>query len=217
MFFTAFTASTEIFEVGVSSQWRYVSPLPNKMNEAAAVTLNNNHLTQLDLSVTQHGLQPGLQAVTLHHNPWQCSSQQDCQWITAALHTFNRSAVRYLSRVTCLDGEEKHRNLLAFTEYGERPLVVVYDLELRRKLKLLRCAEFRSDQVVSLAFSHDSKYLLVQGGPPEYQLVYFFWEKGKVITSISRLVAQTSAGAVNVKDVSFHPKVTKIYNLDHKY
>ena len=109
------------------------------------------------------------------------------------------------------------RNLLAFTEYGERPLVVVYDLETRRKLKLLRCAEFRSDQVVSLAFSHDSKYLLVQGGPPEYQLVYFFWEKGKVITSISRLVAQSSAGAVNVKDVSFHPKVTKIYNLDDKY
>ena len=41
MFFTAFTASTEIYEVGVSSQWREVSPLPNKMNEAAAVTLNN--------------------------------------------------------------------------------------------------------------------------------------------------------------------------------
>ena len=102
------------------------------------------------------------------------------------------------------------RNLLAFTEYGERPLVVVYDLEQRCKLKLLRCAEFRSDQVVSLAFSHDSKYLLVQGGPPEYQLVYFFWEKGKVITSISRLVAQTSAGSVNVKDVSFHPKVFTI-------
>ena len=85
------------------------------LTKLVAVTLNNNHLTQLDLSLTQHGLQPGLQAVTLHHNPWQCSSQQDCQWITAALHTFNRSAVRYLSRVTCLDGEEKHRNLLAFT------------------------------------------------------------------------------------------------------
>lgn len=98
------------------------------------------------------------------------------------------------------------RNLLAFTEYGERPLLVVYDLDLRRKLKLLRCAEFRSDEVVSLAFSHDSKYLLVQGGPPEYQLVYFFWEKGKVITTISRVVSQSSTGSI--KDVSFHPKVS---------
>ena len=35
-------------------------------------------------------------------------------------------------------------------------------------------------QVVSLAFSHDSKYLLAQGGSPDHQLVYFFWEKGKV-------------------------------------
>ena len=41
MFFTAFTASTEIFEVGVSSQWREVSPLPQGLVQAKAVTLNN--------------------------------------------------------------------------------------------------------------------------------------------------------------------------------
>ena len=97
------------------------------------------------------------------------------------------------------------RNLIAFTEYGDRPLLVVYDLEARKKLKLLRCAEFRSHDVVSLAFSHDSKYILVQGGHPDYQLVYFFWEKGKVITSITRVVSQSSGGAVG--SVSFHPKV----------
>ena len=78
------------------------------------------------------------------------------------------------------------RNLIAFTEFGDRPLLVVYDLENRKKLKLLRCAEFKSESVVSIAFSHDSKYILVQGGHPDYQLVYFFWEKGKVITSITR-------------------------------
>ena len=78
------------------------------------------------------------------------------------------------------------RNLIAFTEFGDRPLLVVYDLENRKKLKLLRCAEFKSHDVVSLAFSHDSKYILVQGGHPDYQVVYFFWEKGKVITSITR-------------------------------
>ena len=119
-----------------------------------------------------------------------------------------------------------NRNLIAFTEFGDRPLLVVYDLEQawiqslvlglrlvnyyqscafigknqltscqynlhqRKKLKLLRCAEFKSHDVVSLAFSHDSKYILVQGGHPDFQLVYFFWEKGKVITSISRVVSQ---------------------------
>ena len=73
-----------------------------------AVTLNNNQLTLLD------GLQPGLQTVSLHHNRWQCASQQDCHWITQALHTFNRSAVRFLNQVTCLDEEDQHKNLLAF-------------------------------------------------------------------------------------------------------
>ena len=84
------------------------------LTKLRAVTLNNNYLTQLDLSVSQHGLRPSLDTVTLHHNRWECSSQQDCQWITQALHTFNRSSVRYLSQVTCLDGEDQHRNLLAF-------------------------------------------------------------------------------------------------------
>jgi hypothetical protein len=41
------------------------------------------------------------------------------------------------------------RKLLAFTEEGERPLLVVYDLERRKRVKLLRCAEFRTKQVES--------------------------------------------------------------------
>ena len=60
----------------------------------------------------------------------------------------------------------------------------------------------RSLDVVSLAWSHDSKYILVQGGSPDYQLVYFFWEKGKVITTSKTVTS--SAGSVT--EVSFHPK-----------
>ena len=97
----------------------------------------------------------------------------------------------------------ENRNLIAFTEYGDRPLLVVYDLEKMKRLKILRCAEFKSHDVVSLAFSHDSKYLLAQGGAPDYQLVYFFWEKGKVVTT-ARTVNQSLGGSVN--SVSFHPK-----------
>ena len=57
----------------------------------------------------------------------------------------------------------KNRKLVAFAERGDRPHVVVFDLELRRRRKVLRCAEFVSQEVISLAFSHDSKYLLAQG------------------------------------------------------
>ena len=66
-------------------------------------------------------------------------------------------------------GVNKHRKLVAFAERGDRPHVVVYDLELRRRRKVLRCAEFVSEEVISLAFSHDSKYLLAQGGAPDYR------------------------------------------------
>ena len=91
---------------------------------------------------------------------------------------------------------------MAFAERGDRPHVVVYDLELRRRRKVLRCAEFVSQEVISLAFSHDSKYLLAQGGPPDYSLVYFFWEKNKVITTLKNLSTTRNP----VTQVSFHPK-----------
>ena len=61
------------------------------------------------------------------------------------------------------EGVNKNRKLVAFAERGDRPHVVVFDLELRRRRKVLRCAEFVSQEVISLAFSHDSKYLLAQG------------------------------------------------------
>ena len=57
-------------------------------------------------------------------------------------------------------GVNKNRKLVAFAERGDRPHVVVFDLELRKRRKVLRCAEFVSQEVISLAFSHDSKYLL---------------------------------------------------------
>ena len=39
------------------------------------------------------------------------------------------------------------KRLIAFTEYGERPLLIVYDLETHKRRKLLRCAEFKSQEV----------------------------------------------------------------------
>ena len=47
--------------------------------------------------------------------------------------------------------------------------MVVFDLESNRRRRMLRCAEFVSQEVVALAFSHDSKYLLAQGGAPDYR------------------------------------------------
>ena len=68
-------------------------------------------------------------------------------------------------------GVNKNRKLVAFAQRGNRPHVIVYDLELRKRAAVLRCAEFVSEQVISLAFSHDSKYLLAQGGAPDFRYI----------------------------------------------
>ena len=91
---------------------------------------------------------------------------------------------------------------MAFAQHGNRPHVVVFDLETRKRRTVLRCAEFVSEEVISLAFSHDSKYLLAQGGAPDFSLVYFFWEKNKVITTLRNLSTPKNP----ITEVSFHPK-----------
>ena len=49
-------------------------------------------------------------------------------------------------------------------------------VELRTNSYNYRCAELESKEVVSLAFSHDGKYLLAQGGAPDYRYVQY-WNK----------------------------------------
>ena len=88
--------------------------------------------------------------------------------------------------------------LIFYISYWKCFFLTIIEAEFIMLSLLARCAEFTSHEIVSLAFSHDSKYLLAQGGPPDFQLVYFFWEKGKVITS------SRTGGCVT--EVSFHPK-----------
>ena len=39
------------------------------------------------------------------------------------------------------------KKLIAFAEYGERPLVIIFDLETNKRRKVLRCSEFKSHKV----------------------------------------------------------------------
>ena len=54
----------------------------------------------------------------------------------------------------------------------------------------------QSKNVVSLSFSSDNKYVLVLGGSPDYTLVVYLWEKGKIITTFKPNMPNTWA-AVN--------------------
>ncbi|CAL8343815.1 unnamed protein product [Merluccius merluccius] len=95
-----------------------------------------------------------------------------------------------------------NRRYLAVSERGEPPTVTVYDLthEQGRKRKVLTAGDLPVGEFLCMAFSPDSKYLICQSGGPKWTLVFWLWEKQKVMTTIS------SSEGDPVNQVSFNPQ-----------
>lgn len=75
-----------------------------------------------------------------------------------------------------------NKRYVAIAEKGEKPSITIYDLHSLRKRKVLTTNEGQSSlEFVSIAFSPDSKYLVAQGGRPDWVLHYWTWEKAKVL------------------------------------
>ncbi|OQS02156.1 WD domain-containing protein [Thraustotheca clavata] len=89
------------------------------------------------------------------------------------------------------------RKYIAIAEKSEYGLIHVYDLTTFRRKKPLSYPDLGSDSYVSLAFSSDGKYIVAQGGHPEWNLVLWSWEKIKVVAAI-RSVAQYGCTIVQV-------------------
>ena len=70
---------------------------------------------------------------------------------------------------------------VAVGERGDRPYVSVYDLSTLKRRRLLSTPDVLSKEYVCLSFSSDAKFLLTQGGPPDWTLVLWSWEKTKVL------------------------------------
>lgn len=99
-----------------------------------------------------------------------------------------------------------NRRYLAVSERGERATVTVFDLqhEQGRKRKVLTAAADVLDQeFVCVAFSPDSKYLIAQTGGPEGMLVFWLWEKQKVLALVKTSTSNNPVTQVRkVWDVS---------------
>ncbi|KAL4237175.1 Cilia- and flagella-associated protein 57 [Mactra antiquata] len=96
-----------------------------------------------------------------------------------------------------------NRRYVAIAEKLEKPTITIYDLHSLRKRKVLSSPDVAAAEYVSLAFSPDSKYLVAQGGKPDYTLLYWTWEKSKVMA-----VTKTSNPQTNppIYQVSFNPQ-----------
>ena len=80
-----------------------------------------------------------------------------------------------------------NRRYLAMSEIvQEKPAITIYELSSIpcRKRKILNNFDFPVQKFTSMAFSPDSKYLLTQTSPPESNLVYWLWEKQKVMAIV---------------------------------
>ncbi|XP_071118876.1 cilia- and flagella-associated protein 57-like [Haliotis cracherodii] len=96
-----------------------------------------------------------------------------------------------------------NRRYVAIAEKGEKPTITIYDLHSLRKKKVLTSPDVQSGEYVSLAFSPDSKYLVAQGGKPDWTLLYWTWEKSKVMATAKTSNPQNTA---DVYQVSFNPQ-----------
>ncbi|KAF6344214.1 cilia and flagella associated protein 57 [Rhinolophus ferrumequinum] len=97
-----------------------------------------------------------------------------------------------------------NRRYLAVSEMvQEKPVITIYELSSIpvRKRKILNNFDFPVQKFTCMAFSPDSKYLLTQTSPPESNLVYWLWEKQKVM-AIVRIDSQNNG----VYQVSFGPQ-----------
>ncbi|XP_076813301.1 cilia- and flagella-associated protein 57-like [Clavelina lepadiformis] len=97
-----------------------------------------------------------------------------------------------------------NRRYIAVAEKGEKPSVTVYDLlhDQSKKRKTLSAPELQTHEFVSLAFSPDSKYLIAQGGRPDWILVYWAWEKSKIMANMKT----TNQAGQPVYQISFNPQ-----------
>ncbi|KAM7402726.1 hypothetical protein PAMP_017940 [Pampus punctatissimus] len=95
-----------------------------------------------------------------------------------------------------------NRRYLAVSECGEKASITVFDLqhEQGRKRKVLTAGDVFVEDFVCMAFSPDSKYLIGQTGGPEWMLIFWLWEKQKVLATV-----KTSNPNNPVTQVSFNP------------
>ena len=86
-----------------------------------------------------------------------------------------------LALALALAPSKKH---VAVCERGEHAQVSLYHVASQRRQKTLSCSDVASRDYVSAAFSPDSKLLAALSGAPDYTLVLWLWDKGKVLATV---------------------------------
>nr|CAD7580149.1 unnamed protein product [Timema californicum] len=86
--------------------------------------------------------------------------------------------------------------MAAVSEKGDRPSISMYDLgTLKRKRVLNLPSDMTALEFVSLSFTHDGKCVAAVAGEPDWMLIFYNWEKGK-IDSLTKANSLNNPGPV---------------------
>jgi hypothetical protein len=91
----------------------------------------------------------------------------------------------------------------AVAERGEKPSISIYDLTtLKKRNSLGQLAEKAAKEYVSLSFSFDGKFLAAILGEPDWILIYFQWQEGKIDSMTKANNPTTSGHVTQVKNLN---------------
>jgi len=96
-----------------------------------------------------------------------------------------------------------NKRYIAVAEKRDTPRISIFDLQTLKKRKTLTYEESQSTEFICLAFSPDSKYLVSLGGAPDWNLLYWSWEKSRGPMASVRASVQAD---VPVYSVTFNPQ-----------
>jgi len=86
------------------------------------------------------------------------------------------------------------KKLIAIAEKTEKCATIqIFELssDKKRRRKVIGCSDIQSREIVSLKFSQDSKFLLAIGGAPDWSIINYQREKGRIIQIVRNQTIST--------------------------
>jgi len=91
-----------------------------------------------------------------------------------------------------------NRTFAAVAQLGDKPSINIFDVKQNKRKKTLFYGDMTATEYVSLSFSADGHHLASLTGSPDYALLYWKWDKGRMVCQ-----AKTTGGTGPVYEVYF--------------
>ncbi|KAJ9467512.1 77 kDa echinoderm microtubule-associated protein [Diplonema papillatum] len=78
-----------------------------------------------------------------------------------------------------------NKKYIAVAACGDSPSIEIFDTTTRKRRKTLNLQDLGSKEFVCLSFSNDCRHLVTQGGGPEWNLVFWTWDRLKSVAMLS--------------------------------